>query len=92
MKIAQLCLVIALAAASMSGCASLDEPGFEIPRGTPILQDQMPDTLRTKIDLPQDASVECYGGDPSVASYRIEYKSGKVVIIDSDGAIHCMVF
>ncbi|MEO1529816.1 MAG: hypothetical protein AAFX06_30760 [Planctomycetota bacterium] len=92
MKTPQVCMAIALTAALLPGCASLDEPGFEIPRGTPISQDQMPDTLRAKLNLPQDVSVECYGDDPSEGSYRIEYKSGKVIIVDSDGAIQGMVF
>ena len=83
-----LAMVVTLTASS---CASLDEPGFEIPRGTPINHDQIPEVLRNKLSLPSDASVERYGDDPSTAGYRIEYNNGTVTTIGSDGTLHGML-
>lgn len=84
----QLGPTIILLAMFISGCASLDEPGFQIPHGTPISQDQIPDDLRTKLWLPTDASVERYGDDPDTAWYRIEYSDGTVTTIGPDGKLH----
>ncbi len=66
----------------------MGEPGFEIPHGTPITHDQIPEDLRAKLNLPVNASVERYGDDPNTASYRIEYRDGTVTTIGSDGALH----
>lgn len=88
MRIAQAILLVILSVVVVPGCASLGEPGFEIPRGTPIRHDQIPETLRTKLNLPVDASVERYGDDPSTATYRIEYRGGTVTTIGPDGTLH----
>jgi hypothetical protein len=80
-----LSMVITITASS---CTSLDEPGFEIPRGTPVGHDQIPEALRNRLSLPSDATVERYGDDPSTASYRIEYSDGTVTTIGSDGTLH----
>ena len=84
---ARLQIVALILAATCLGCASTGEPGFEIPHGTPITHDQIPEVLRVKLNLPVDASVERFGEDPNTASYRIQYKDGTITTIGPDGSL-----
>jgi len=76
------------AAFLLMGCGSLNERGFQFPRGTPILHEQLPDDLRNKLHLPGDASVDRFGDNPNKSSYRIEYRDGTVTMIGPDGELH----
>ncbi len=51
------------------------------PHGTPIEHDEMPDAMRARHDIPDDATVERMGGDPGNAYYRVEYADGTVYLI-----------
>lgn len=80
--------IAAILLAVFGGCALFEEPTIEMPRGTPISHDQIPEALRAKLDLPASASVERLGDTPDTASYRIEYPNGGVRYIGSNGEFH----
>ena len=58
-----------------------DDTGMptELPRGTPIGHDEIPDAMRTLI--PDDASVERYGDELDNAQYRVQHADGTVYVI-----------
>ncbi|OUT62887.1 MAG: hypothetical protein CBB71_01055 [Rhodopirellula sp. TMED11] len=81
-------LIYSIFLAVFSGCALLEEPPLEMPRGTPVSHGEIPEALRTKLDLPANASVERFGDTRDTASFRIEYPSGSVRYIGSNGEVH----
>ena len=60
-----------------------DDTGMpaELPRGTPIGHDEIPDTMRTRHAIPDDASVERYGDELDNAQYRVQHADGTVYVI-----------
>ena len=71
---------------NLSGCMSLHEEPLTIPHGTSIQHAEMPQQLRSKLNLPDSAIVERCGSDPENASYRIEFEDGSIFVIGPDGS------